>query len=62
MRCSQGDLVSVECTGRIKVRQLTQEVDEHEMIRFWCYLMEWNSIKLARLSRKHNCIAGMVQV
>jgi hypothetical protein len=31
-------------------------------MRFWCYLMEWNMIKLAQLSRTHRRIVSMVQV
>ena len=59
---SSGDLVSVECTGRIPVRKLVKAVSEHDMMRFWCYLMEWNSMKLAQLSRKHGRIVGMIQI
>jgi hypothetical protein len=31
-------------------------------MRFWCYLMEWNMMKLAQLSRTHRRIVSMVQV
>jgi hypothetical protein len=37
-------------------------MSEGELLRFWCYLMEWTMMKLALLSRKHKRIAGLIQV
>lgn len=59
---SGGDLISVEYTGAIDIRAFMSQATEHEIIRFWCYLMEWNMIKLAQLSKKHGKIARMVQI
>lgn len=59
---SEGDLVSLECTGKIKIRQFMKQVNEDEIVRFWMYMMEWNMMKLALLSRKHKRIVGMVQL
>uniref|UniRef100_A0A7S0H766 CRAL-TRIO domain-containing protein n=1 Tax=Hanusia phi TaxID=3032 RepID=A0A7S0H766_9CRYP len=58
----EGDLVSVECTGKIQIRGFMKEISEQDIMRFWCYLMEWNMIKLAHLSRAHGRIARMVQI
>jgi len=58
----EGALVSVECTGRVNIRQFMKEITEKDVIRFWCYLMEWNMQKLALLSRKHSRIVSMIQV
>jgi len=57
-----GDLVSVECTGKIQIRSFMKEISEQDIMRFWCYLMEWNMIKLAQLSRAHGRVARMVQI
>ena len=62
MNGRDGDLVSAECTGKIKVRRFMKDIPERDLMRFWCYMMEWTMIKLAALSRKHRCIASMVQV
>lgn len=59
---SNGDLASVEYTGRIHIRDFMHGISEHEIMTFWTYLMEWNMIKLAELSKKHNRIARMVQL
>jgi hypothetical protein len=50
---SEGDLISLECTGRMNIRHFMQDLNEGEMMRFYCYLMEWTMMKLATLSRRH---------
>ena len=54
--------MSAECTGKIAIRSFMKEVSENELVRFWCYMMEWTMIKLAKLSRKFGRLASMVQV
>ena len=46
----------------MNIRQFMKEITEKDVIRFWCYLMEWNMQKLALLSRKHTRIVSMIQV
>lgn len=58
----EGDLVSVEYTGAIDIRAFMTQATEHEIIRFWCFLMEWNMIKLSTLSKRYGKIVRMVQV
>eukprot|EP00961_Rhodomonas_salina_P205465 2773404-Rhodomonas_salina.2 len=48
----KGDLVSIECTGAIRVRRFMRAVSEKDVMIFWTYIMEWNMYKLALLSRK----------
>lgn len=58
----KGDLVSIECTGAIRVRRFMRAVSEKDVMIFWTYIMEWNMYKLALLSRKQGRLANMAQV
>lgn len=59
---SEGELVCTESTGFIKVRNFVKEVNREDILLFWCCIMEWTSVKLTQLSKKHNTIARMIQI
>mmetsp|Transcript_13041 Transcript_13041/g.26079 ORF Transcript_13041/g.26079 Transcript_13041/m.26079 type:complete len:489 (-) Transcript_13041:57-1523(-) len=58
----KGDLLSIECTGRIQVRKFMRSTSEKEIMTFWTYIMEWNMLKLAQLSRKQGRLVSMAQI
>ena len=43
---SEGELVSIELTGRIRIREFVAEITETDFFLFFCYLMEWSLIKV----------------
>jgi hypothetical protein len=59
---AEGELVSTESTGYIKIRSLIKGLNRQDILRFWCCWMEWTQIKLTQLSKKHNRISRMVQI
>ena len=57
-----GELVSFEHTGKLRIREFMAKLSEADLLTFFCYLMEWNMIKLTQLSRKHKKLSRMIQI
>jgi hypothetical protein len=57
-----GELVSFEHTGKLRIRELMAQISETDLLTFFCYLMEWNLIKLSQISRKHKKLSRMIQI
>ena len=59
---SEGELVSIELTGRIRIREFVAKITETDFFLFFCYLMEWSLIKLSHLSRETKKLSRMIQI
>ena len=57
-----GELVSLEHTGQIRIRDFMSKITEAEILTFFCFLMEWSMIKLTQLSRKTKKLSRMIQI
>jgi hypothetical protein len=57
-----GELISLEHTGQIHIREFMTKITEAEILTFFCYLMEWNMIKLNQLSRQSKKLSRMIQI
>jgi hypothetical protein len=57
-----GELVSFEHTGKLRIRDLMAKISETDLLTFFCYLMEWNMIKLTQISRKYKKLSRMIQI